>query len=60
MIEISIDASSTDSISDPSTNHSRVLVIPGTVELLAIARHRSVRSGTRNEVTVGETVTSFV
>ena len=36
MIEISIDASSTDSISDPSTNHSRALVIPGTVELLAI------------------------
>ena len=36
MIEISIDASSTASISDPSTNHSRVLVIPGTVELLAI------------------------
>ena len=37
MIEISIEASSTDSISDPSTNHSRALVIPGTVELLAIA-----------------------
>ena len=36
MIEISIEASKTDSISDPSTGHSRVFVIPGTVELVAI------------------------
>ena len=39
-IEISIEASNTDSISDPSTTHSRAFVIPGTVELVAILCHR--------------------